>query len=124
MAWFKRKTQEPQVPSIPPCRHIWKDFPWYVNTSASRVDFGWNVKISVYEPYVCVLCKERKDVLLVEGVALGYTVQEAEREVKERLEEFKDKIAPRAVIEDEINDMILVDRQKLEIYENLRRISS
>ena len=55
MCWlFKRKKIEE-----PKCRHTWKDFPWYLKSTYYSGQSSYD--IAIYEPYVCILCKERKD---------------------------------------------------------------
>lgn len=125
---FKRKTREPpeqEVPVfIPPkCPHTWKDFPWYMTWEWITYGVGQqngelNLKIS--EPYICVHCKERKDVDLLKLTKTNISLQKANDISDEYEKRYKDKLKPIPVLEDMINDYILVDREKLEIVEKLR----
>ena len=50
-----------------PCRlvkrnYIWKDFPWYID-STWCIDQTFD--LTIIESYVCIFCKERKNVELI-----------------------------------------------------------
>ena len=111
---FGKKENEPMV-----CNHKWKDFPWYV-----VLDKGYEIDrytIRVYEPYVCVKCKKRRDEYLY-----GWEF-DSERKFKQKVEEIKtahaDKIMDRLLLEDMIKDEQLIDREYLKVVEALENPS-
>ena len=97
------------------CQHKWKDFKWYI-------DAKWNSdcfrgKIRIIEPYVCIFCKERKEiVLLEEGFKSSVSFDKRVKELKIKYDEYLEN---RVIIEDQINDFQLVDREYLEIARKL-----
>lgn len=76
--------------------------------------------IEIYEPYVCIHCKKRKDILLLDVSYICSSKKEGDKLYDEVQEEYKDQLRPRAVIEDMINDFQLVDRSYLEIAQALK----
>ena len=116
MKLFKKK-EEPEQIKPPECRHKWRDFPWYIDSTY----YTNGVQVAeVVEPYVCIHCKKRKDVTLDsyrwehlknynQGCDLVSSVEET----------YSGKIKPRAEVEDMINDFQLVDREYLEIAASL-----
>lgn len=122
MGLFKRKKkgEEQPVEIYKPktCQHKWRDFPWFIEYGRRVNGYSYKYFVTVYEPYVCIYCKERKNVPLENFESSNYTSIETE---KRRFEnEYKDYIKPRAVVEDMINDMQLVDRQWLKIVDKLK----
>lgn len=116
--WPFKKKEPPALIKPPPCNHKWKDFPWYTIESydySSRV-----VCFSVYEPYVCIYCKERKDVCLEKHKRFVGSRLNADKYIIKRKEELGSNWKPRAIVEDMINDFQLVDREHLKIAEALR----
>lgn len=113
---FKRK-KEPEIIEPPPCKHKWQDFPWYT-------EYWWddngNYGIQIFEPYVCIYCKERKDIELLHEEYNNATAKGREKDIAEIEALYKDHLQPRAVVEDKIHDFQLVDRQWLEIAKALR----
>ena len=102
------------------CNHKWKDFGWYIDSTYYSGDSN-RLEIKVVEPYVCIFCKQRKDITLMDYHTRVRNKSEA-KEICDKFEEkYKDKIVDRAFIEDEINDMILVDREYLVLYEQITR---
>lgn len=110
---FKKQESQSQEPLK--CNHKWKDFDWYVDGNYN----GQTLLFKVYEPYVCVICHERKDVLLFKQVTQHKTMKGA-NEWAENFVEKTPQIKARAEIEDAINDFIMVDREYLNILEGLR----
>lgn len=116
--FFKKKKIESSEPSYQKteCSHKYQDFDWY-----SEVEYDSRSHIAticIFEPYVCIHCKKRKNVLLKQMEISGtinhiYDVLEA---IVKKYPHLKDK----AIVEDEINDMQLVDREYLEIYRSLQ----
>ena len=109
MGFFKKK------PSPKHCNHKWKDFKWDIEaTYYYSSDNSFNIKI--IEPYVCIYCKERKNVILKEYNSACCTEREANNIYNNWEKRYSGNLEDRAIIEDKINDMILVDREYLELY--------
>lgn len=115
MFFNRKKNRNSPLPS-PPCNHKWKDFPWYIDAVLYG---GSELHVKIVEPYVCIYCKKRKDVILKEQTHLNYTVSKAYDFILSLEEKYKDFIKDEAVVNDMINDMILVDREYLRLYEEV-----
>ena len=115
-SWGK-KSKSTDKPVEFKCNHKWQDFPWYMQATyyAGTREF----EIKLIEPYVCVHCKERKDVVLHRVERENYSWDDAEKLVDECWEKYGQYCKDRPIIEDMINDMQLVDRQYLEILKSL-----
>lgn len=115
MIFFPKRNKSPKSKPIPdfvppPMVHIhhWQDFPPYIRYNISEDEY----KIEIIEPYVCLDCKQRKDVVLTSVNRTGDNVyQEGHNELKQIKEENKDIIKSRVVVEDMINDTIHVDKE-------------
>ena len=107
---------EPDLRTKPvPCQHKRRDFGWYMEYSCNGNKFDYKI----IEPYLCIHCGDRKNVTLDSGRILledGETWADAVIALREKYPQICDK----AVIEDEINDAILVDREYLRIADYLR----
>ena len=116
---FRKKEQSPPPePTLPVCRHKWRDFPWYMEEKYS-IPCG-NLHIRILEPYVCVHCKERKDVVLLDEEYRGMSGKDIERKITAYHQQFAHRLQPRPIVEDMIHDMQLVDREYLDILYRLR----
>ena len=117
MGWFKKKQIAPIEIKKPVCNHKWKDFPWFYearyNTSSRELTF------KVWEPFVCIHCKERQNRLLYERNSHYKTYEEADNYVSAFREKHADRMEDEVVVEDMIADMQLVDRAYLAIAERL-----
>ena len=122
MFFRKKKAKESQreIPVIQsPCQrgdHRYRDFNWYIKTVDVSDYYSSSYIVRVIEPYVCIHCGHREDIILgewkfrkksdrdemVKGLPLKY------RNIRSVLE-----------IEDAINDMQLVDREYLSIMQQL-----
>ena len=71
--------------------------------------------MKLIEPYVCVWCGERKNIVLQEFYQeqISNPRQEMVSITKSLIDTYGDRIQPRAMVEDEIHDMQLVDRDYL-----------
>lgn len=127
MGFFNRSKKEPAkqyVPAPPPpkkCNHKFQDFPWYIEgeeNSGIGTGVSW-YHLTIKEPYVCIYCGERQDKILWEITRYG-NHKEAVESLDLINKEFKDRIKHRAIIEDMINDMKLVDPQYLQYYHMLQ----
>ena len=121
MGWFNRKSKVEEVkPQKPVCNHKYKDFPWFYearyNTSTRELTF------KVWEPFVCIHCKERINRLLYERNSHYKTYEEADDYVTQFREKYADRMEDEVVIEDMIADMQLVDRDYLLIAETLLKV--
>lgn len=111
MFWAKKeKAQEKATRIKIPCKHKYRDFPWYVEGSYDN-DY-YHYKIYVKEPYVCVWCGDRKDKVLQHIERTG-SKEDCLKELEALKKEYKSYVMRRAIIEDMINDMQLVDRDYL-----------
>lgn len=120
MSWFSRKKKVPETPALmpkPQCSHKWRDFKWYDEATYYTNSHTYSIKI--YEPYVCIHCKERRDELLLESTGSASSETEARNRVNEIRNNYKEHLDHRAIVEDEIKDMQLVDRKYLEIAQGL-----
>ena len=121
MGWFNRKLKVEEVkPQKPVCNHKYKDFPWFYearyNTSTRELTF------KVWEPFVCIHCKERINRLLYERNSHYKTYEEADDYVTQFREKYADRMEEEVVVEDMIADMQLVDRDYLLIAETLLKV--
>ena len=117
----KKKVEEPKEIEItlPPHEHVWKDMPWYMITSWSGTKSTASYKI--IEPYICITCGERKNVVLEEASWSNITPEAREEEYKATRKKYRRYLKPHAVVEDMINNIILVkDPERLELLEKLR----
>lgn len=111
--WFFGKKKEQEQKPLE-CSHKWKDFPWYMK----GVHYSNNsCEIEIYEPYVCIKCKKRKDILLYEFNRQNISWKEFEKLYDETEERYKDHIQLRAVVEDQIHDFQMIDKAYLEAFE-------
>lgn len=127
---FKKK-QEPNLwikpmkrPSI--CQHKWKDFKWYIETDHKNGHWvhGSYIEpksiVRIIKPYVCILCKERKEIVLLEEEYKGCeNISSFNNRVKELKVKYDEYLENKVIIEDQINDFQLVDREYLEIARTL-----
>ena len=116
MFFNRKKNKNKNPPSPPPCNHKWKDFPWYIN---STLFDNSKFLIEIIEPYVCIYCKKRKNIVLEKITRLNITRSRADELICELEEKYKDHIKDEAIVNDMINDMILVDREYLRLYEEV-----
>ena len=121
MGWFNRKSKVEEVkPQKPVCNHKYKDFPWFYearyNTSTRELTF------KVWEPFVCIHCKERINRLLYERNSHYKSYEEADDYVTQFREKYADRMEDEVIVEDMIADMQLVDRDYLLIAETLLKV--
>ena len=116
--WPFKKKNEPKLIEPPPCKHKYQDFPMYVTSSYSGYDN--RVTISVYEPYICIYCKDRKDVELERIVLTAISREKANMKTESKIKELGDRCKPVWEVEDMIHDFQLVDREWLELAKFVR----
>ena len=117
---FRKKVEAPKVIEPRPCQHKYRDFPWYTDGT-----YNYDTKVldvSVIEPYVCIHCGHRKNVVLDHFCRIFEEFGEAEKFYDDFQDgEYTNMIEKKAVVEDMINDMVLVDRQYVDIYMKLHQ---
>ena len=118
MGFFNRKKSEHiEIPTLKH-EHTWKDMPWYMETWYSGREHTASYYIK--EPYVCIVCGERKDITLEKEEWNNISVEGREERYKEVREKYAQYLKPRAIVEDMINDIQYVkDTEHLEMVELL-----
>lgn len=114
----KKKQKELIIPNIPH-EHTWKDMPWYMHTS---YDGGKKTAdYDIIEPYICITCGERKNVILEHGDWGNITSEERDKRYNKIRNKYKKYLKPQAVVEDMINNILLVkDPDYLDMVEEMR----
>lgn len=103
---------ENERPKKKECEHKWRDYDWYLEYEGKQFPNGNKTfNYTIYEPYVCIYCHKRNTVELENGIIdiRNKTMSDAVRELYQKYP----KIKSRALVEDEINDDIYVDREHL-----------
>ena len=97
------------------CDHKWRDFDWYIEycTRNNGVDY------TITEPYLCIHCGERKNVILEKG-HIKLDDGDTEASIVSELINMYPKLRMKAIVEDEVHDAALVDREYLRIADYLR----
>lgn len=113
---FKRFRRPDPPPAPPECQHKWRDFDWYMETRW----FNNYLTIQITEPYVCVACKKRKDVVLMRKEH-ACKLKEAAAIIAEYEKVYADRIRDKVTVEDEVNDAILVDREFIDAWDRLHK---
>ena len=126
MGIFSRK-KDKHIPQYQPVfpeikhEHTWKDLPWYMEIEYSGTNH--TAKYEIIEPYICITCGERKNVVLERNTWQNISSTDREEKYKEIYKRYKKYLKPRAVVEDMINNILLVkDPEHLEMVENIRGI--
>ena len=115
--WLFNKKKKVEETPKPICQHKYKDFPWY-DISKYNIDTK-TLRVDIYKPYVCIHCGYRENILLESIQRIGISFEEALEVRKEFCSIYDDKLQCKAIVEDMINDMVLVDKKYIEIYEKL-----
>lgn len=120
----KKKKEQPkedfklEIPQLPH-EHVWKDMPWYMGTYYSGTNHTAGYK--VVEPYICITCGERKNVVLEEMEWSNISSEDREKEYTAVRKRYKRYLKPRAIVEDMINNILLVkDPNYLDTVEVMR----
>ena len=123
MTFFKKKTTEKPSSQVTITQekkheHKFQDFPWYIETNKRYGPYQSQncLKFKIIEPYVCIYCGERKDVILSERELTGIHKKDMDEIIEEVKEKYSDRIMDRPLIEDMINDLKLVDVGHLKWY--------
>ena len=121
---FRKKKKESvkdielEIPKLPH-EHTWKDMPWYMGTYYNGTNKTAGYKI--VEPYICITCGERKNVVLEEMDWANINPDDREKEYTAIRKRYKRYLKPRAVVEDMINNILLVkDPNYLDTVEVMR----
>ena len=127
MGIFHRKKIVDQLPTyelaIPEIKHehTWKDLPWYMEVEYNGAKN--TAQYEIIEPYICITCGERKNVVLEKCAWQNITAKDRDEEFAKARKKYKRYLKPRAVVEDMINNILLVkDPEHLEMVENIRGI--
>lgn len=97
--------------------HEYRDFPPYMT-------YRWNGErqqgdIFIKEKYVCIYCHNVETKILGEWNYTNYKHEDFDKEVERITKTYAEILKPRVIVEDMINDAIMVDRQKLAIWDKL-----
>ena len=123
MFWFKKKKEKNKTVEMPQvCNHKYRDFNWYIDATYYNDTEEFNYKI--VEPFICIHCGHRKDIVLVEKSKMFDSYENALNEYDKLQEQYKEHLKDRALLEDEIADMQLVDREYLKIIDMLHNSNS
>lgn len=115
MGWLFNRKKKETVLEKKECNHKWKDFPWYMR--GEYYNGYQSCRIQMYEPYVCIKCKKRKDILLNEIKRQNISWKEFQELVNETEECYKDHVQPTCIVEDQIHDFQMIDKAYLEAFE-------
>lgn len=111
---FFRKKKEKNNASV--CNHKYKDFPWYTVYGGDE-SYRRNPWLEIKEPYVCIKCKHREDKRLLRKEFSSIHARNAA--LDELQEKYSDKLMPLEQLNDMIYDMQLVDREYLDLLEEI-----
>ena len=115
----KNKNEERHsTPQSPSCQHKFQDFPWYIESNMYTGNYPSQncLTYRIIEPYVCVYCGERRNIILENRELTGYSKTNMEKVINDLKETYADRIKPEPIIEDMINDFKLVDVEYLKWY--------
>ena len=122
---FKQKKPQLESPKPIECVHKYREFDWYKQTSMEILGYNSNHEphgrstVKIYKPYVCIHCKNRKDILLDETTRADITwteLKELDDEISKRFEKW---LKPQAVVEEEVSDFQIIDREYLKLAQQL-----
>lgn len=122
--WPFRKKKEEKIEeellfSKPKHLHVFKDMPWYMEEEYSG-EGRWAL-YRIIEPYICIYCGERKNVVLDKTRWDNITPADREKFYEEVRHTYKKYLKPKAVVEDMINNILLVrDPKYLDTVEAFR----
>ena len=122
MKWFSKKQSEAIPYSVIPQEqkheHKFQDFPWYIEYDIKTGDYQSKniLTYKIIEPYVCIDCGTRKDIVLEQREITGCSYSAMKALINKVNENYFDRIKPRAIVEDMINDLKMVDVNHLKWY--------
>lgn len=107
MGWFSKKKEQNTMPSLTLIHsHVWKDFPWYMECAWQSQNK--TAEYTIVEPYVCIVCGERKNVKLEHQFWTNINSDTRKQFYQEVKDKYKEFLKPRAIVEDMINNVTLV----------------
>jgi hypothetical protein len=115
----KNKNEEHHsTPQSSSCQHKFQDFPWYIESNMVTGNYQSQNRLTyrIIEPYVCIYCGERRDIVLEQRKITGYSKSDMTKIIDNIREIYSDRIKPKPIIEDMINDLKLVDVEHLKWY--------
>ena len=115
----KNKAEERHLtPQSSNCQHKFQDFPWYIEFNIYTGNYQSQNRLTykIIEPYVCIYCGERRDIVLEQREITGYSKSDMTKTIDNVREIYADRIKPKPIIEDMINDLKLVDVEHLKWY--------
>ena len=115
----KNKNEERHpTPQSSNCQHKFQDFPWYIESNMYTGNYQSSNRLAykIIEPYVCIYCGERRDIVLEQREITGYSKSDMKKIIESIQENYSDRIKPKPIIEDMINDLKLVDVEHLKWY--------
>ena len=124
MGIFSRKKKETEQPKDIDWgkmlhEHTWKDMPWYMDVAYNSTNKTASYKI--IEPYICITCGERKNIVLEEEGWSNIDSEWREKYFTRVRRRYKKYLKPKAIVEDMINNILLVkDPSRLEMIEKMR----
>ena len=117
--WPFKKKKQAVAPFTPePCDHKYREFDWYkkvvlhITHRENDENYG-NLTVEIYKPYVCIHCKHRKDILLDKITRLHLSWSDTLKFDDKLENDYPGRFKPQAVIESEIADFQLIDREYL-----------
>lgn len=115
MCLFKKKHKQTNIviTKTPECDHKYREFPWYKRMIYYTGSNSMNLVI--YKPYVCIHCRKRKNVELVNIDRVDLSWEEALKVSGEYEERYKGKLVDYALVEEQIADFQLIDREYLKL---------
>lgn len=115
MCLFKKKHKQTNIviPKTPECDHKYREFPWY--KSMTYYTDSNSMNFVIYKPYVCIHCRKRKNVELVNIDRVNLSWEEALKVSDEYEERYKGKLVYSALVEEQIADFQLIDREYLKL---------
>lgn len=98
-------------------KHLWRDFPPYLT-------YHWagkneDSKIYIKEKYACCYCGEVETKTLESWSYTGWDRADFYKEVERFEKKYKDMLQPVAVVEDMVQDAIMLDRRKLQMWDSI-----
>lgn len=118
--WRRKKKTEPAPVPAPktPCElwgHLWQDFPWVIYDDYDKSNGS---RIEIVEYYVCRICGKVEQKTILKSIE-EISRKEHDAKLLRLKEEYKDHIKPIPVVLDMVNDMKMLDKERLAAWERL-----
>lgn len=110
-----------QITTKTECEHKFQDFPWYIESNIITGNYQNQNRLTyrIIEPYVCIYCGKRQDVVLEQREISGYSKSSMQAILDKVQETYYERIKPKPIVEDMINDLKMVDVEHLKWYHYL-----